>query len=402
MAQLIDLHSCTFPQLLMRHAVERSGEHAMRVKRRGIWHTWSWHEVAQSTRSLASGLKSLGFVRGDRIAVLGNNHPRLYWSMFAAQMLGGVAIPLSGDMAPDALAKALVENHVRFAVAGGQAECDKLLAAEPAGLGLLHILINKIDGRQGGRASGIYLLDDVLKDGCRLDREDPSALDREIAAGCASDLSIILPFPSINPDPPLGEYGGGRPVQQTHAEATHGALRRLRSHGFDRHDEVLSYLPLGSWADHHFSFAVPITGGLTVSFPESPDTVAADVRELGPTLHVVPARAADQLRVQTLARLKDAGPLRKLLFNTFLREHRHSASTANRIEPLGWLGDVLVRAPLLDVLGLSRVKKLFVDGNSLNHETTHFFQTLGVKIEFAGIGSQAAKPETAVPQRLCA
>jgi hypothetical protein len=35
--------------------------------------------------------------RGDKLAVIGDNRPRLYWGQLAAQSLGGVAVPVYRD-----------------------------------------------------------------------------------------------------------------------------------------------------------------------------------------------------------------------------------------------------------------------------------------------------------------
>ena len=59
----------------------------MREKDLGIWQTWSWAEVAGEVRAMACGLAARGFKRGDRLAIIGDNRPRLYWSMAAVQCL---------------------------------------------------------------------------------------------------------------------------------------------------------------------------------------------------------------------------------------------------------------------------------------------------------------------------
>ena len=68
----------------MHHAKVRGERPAMREKGLGIWQTWSWAEVAREVRAIACGLSALGFKRGDRLAIIGDNRPRLYWAMAAA------------------------------------------------------------------------------------------------------------------------------------------------------------------------------------------------------------------------------------------------------------------------------------------------------------------------------
>ena len=84
----------TFPRLLLHHAAVRGGHPAVREKDLGIWQTWTWREAAAEVRSLACGLAAQGFRRGMHLAIIGDNRPRLYWAMAAAQALGGVPVPM--------------------------------------------------------------------------------------------------------------------------------------------------------------------------------------------------------------------------------------------------------------------------------------------------------------------
>ncbi|MCX7900425.1 MAG: AMP-binding protein, partial [Methylocystis sp.] len=73
----------TFPRLLLAHARLRGERPAIREKDLGIWQSWSWAEAAREVRALACGLAELGFKRGDRLGIIGDNRPRLYWAMCA-------------------------------------------------------------------------------------------------------------------------------------------------------------------------------------------------------------------------------------------------------------------------------------------------------------------------------
>ena len=78
----------TFPRCLLDQAQRNSEKPAIREKSLGIWQTWTWSEVGDEVRALSCGLAAKGFQRGDKLALIGDNRPRLYWSMSAAQCLG--------------------------------------------------------------------------------------------------------------------------------------------------------------------------------------------------------------------------------------------------------------------------------------------------------------------------
>ena len=87
----------TLPRLLQRNARDFPRRTAIREKDRGIWQSYTWAEYHAHVRDFALGLAALGFTRGDRLSVIGDNRPRLYWAQVAAQCLGGVSVPVYQD-----------------------------------------------------------------------------------------------------------------------------------------------------------------------------------------------------------------------------------------------------------------------------------------------------------------
>ena len=87
----------TGPKLLLWNAKDRADRPAMREKYLGIWQTWSWSDVATEVQAIAAGLKTLGLNRDDRISIIGDNRPRLYWSIIAAQSIGAIPVPIYQD-----------------------------------------------------------------------------------------------------------------------------------------------------------------------------------------------------------------------------------------------------------------------------------------------------------------
>ena len=83
-------------------------------------------EVAAEVEALACGLAASGFRRGDKLAIIGDNRPRLYWAIAATQALGGVPVPIYQDSIAEEMAFVLGHAEVRFAVAEDQEQVDKL------------------------------------------------------------------------------------------------------------------------------------------------------------------------------------------------------------------------------------------------------------------------------------
>ena len=117
----------TGPKLLLWNAEIRGDRPAMREKYLGIWQTWTWREIAEEVRAVAIGLMQLGVTRGDRVAIIGDNRPRLYWSVYAVQALGGVPVPIYQDAVAEEMQYVLENAEVKFVIAENQEQVDKVI-----------------------------------------------------------------------------------------------------------------------------------------------------------------------------------------------------------------------------------------------------------------------------------
>jgi long-chain acyl-CoA synthetase len=120
----------TLPRLLHRNASGFGARPALREKRGGIWQVLSWSEYAALVARFAAGLAAHGFGRGDRLAVIGDNRPRLYAAMLAAQSLGGAAVPLWPDAEPDWIAQVVNHASMSMMVAEDAEQVDKIVSVK--------------------------------------------------------------------------------------------------------------------------------------------------------------------------------------------------------------------------------------------------------------------------------
>ena len=178
----------TFPRLLLEHARVRGDRPATREKDLGIWQTWTWSQVAENVRALACGLAAQGFGRGMHLAIIGDNRPRLYWSMTAAQALGGVPVPMYQDAPAAEFVYVLNDAEIAYAVVEDQEQVDKMLESLPNVPTLKHIFYD--DPRGLRNYEGVTSLDRLLEIGREFDRAHPDFFDGEIAKGRPDDVSV--------------------------------------------------------------------------------------------------------------------------------------------------------------------------------------------------------------------
>ncbi|MGB8855230.1 MAG: AMP-binding protein, partial [Burkholderiales bacterium] len=182
----------TFPKLMLEHAAQRGDRPAIREKNLGIWQTWTWRQVAQEVRALACGLAAIGFKRGDNLAIIGDNRPRLYWAMTAAQSLGGVPVPLYQDSVAQEMIYVMQDGEIAFAIVEDQEQVDKMLDIGGACPALKHIIYDDPRGLRNYHQPEIISYEILQQRGREYDQANPDFFEREVAAGQGGDIAIML------------------------------------------------------------------------------------------------------------------------------------------------------------------------------------------------------------------
>ena len=380
-AQLARLGETTFPRLLARHAAERPDATAMREKDLGIWQAMTWAEIRAEVELVAAGLAAAGFERGMKLALIGENRPRLYIGMIAAQVLGGVTVPLYQDAVAQEMVYVFRDAGITFAIVEDQEQVDKLLEVRAEYPELRHVWYDDPRGLRNYAEPVLSSYDSLLEAGRARLREDPGLFDREVAAGDPSDPAAIF-YTSGTTGNPKGVVHGHNNLISVSVAAS-----QLENLGPD--DEVLAYLPMAWMGQNIFSYTQWLVNGFTVNCPESDQTVAADMREIGPTYYFAPPRVLEALLTQVTIRMEDAAPIKQRMFRYFLDiakrvgerllERDASVGVVDRL--LYRLGDLLVYGPLRNALGMSRLRVAYTAGEAIGPELFVFFRSIGINLK---------------------
>lgn len=373
----------TFPKLLVRNAAEFAARPAMRHKDLGIWQSWSWSETLDIICAYAVGLSRLGLKRGETIAIVGSNRPKLYWSILAAQALGAVPVPVYADAVADELAFVLKHADVRFAAVEDQEQVDKIQSVLERLPNLQWMFYDEPRGLRDYDHARLRSMDDVIADGRKALAADATLgawLDGEIAATRGSDPSIIL-YTS-------GTTGTSKGVVLSGERSIAAATDTVNFDHLDENDVALAYLPLAWVGDHYLNFAQGMVAGFCTACPENAETAMADLREIGPTFYFAPPRTLEALLTRVMIRMEDASPLKRRIFHYFIGVARqygerilNGQSVPFKGRILYGIGNLLVYGPLKNVLGFTRVRTAYTAGEAIGPDLFAFYRSIGLNLK---------------------
>ena len=374
------IDATTLPRML-RHNAQRMAERpALREKNLGIWQTYSWARYYQEVRDFALGLAAHGFRRGDKLAVIGDNRPRLYWAQLAAQCLGGVAVPVYQDSIAAELVYVLNHAEISVIVAEDQEQVDKILSLKDRLPDLELVIYDDPRGMRHYEAPALESFEEVQAAGRDFGATHVDLIESEIDKGAPDDLAL-LNYTS-------GTTGHPKGVMLSHANLLTSAATYAAAEDIRPDDELLCYLPMAWIGDSLFSIVLNLLVGFTCNCPERPDTVQRDLRELGPTIGFAPPRIWESMLSSVRVRAADSTPLKRKVFDffqrlaeraEFLKGEGKSVAAPMRLGLA--LGEVLVYRPLRDQLGLGRARWFYTGGAPLGADTYRFFRSIGINLK---------------------
>jgi long-chain acyl-CoA synthetase len=395
----------TLPRLLLRNARVFGTRTAIREKDRGIWQSYTWAEYHAHVRDFALGLAALGFTPGDRLSVIGDNRPRLYWAQVAAQCLGGVSVPVYQDSIAKELA--FVWNHaeVSVIVAEDQEQVDKVVGLKDELRALRVVIYDDARGMLHYKHDWLKSFADVEALGREFGAAHGGYFDAAIEQGKADDLAFVC-YTS-------GTTGTPKGAMLTHANALETAKMAMAAEEFRVEDDYLAYLPMAWVGDAFYTLIMSLYVGFACNCPESPETVQRDLRELGPTLVLAPPRIWENMLTAVQVKGADAPYLKRSVFEYFRRVAERAEILRSEGKPVPprlrlacALGEFFVYGPVRDQLGLRRTRWALTGGSPLGPDIFRFFRSIGVNLkqvygstETTGLvslqPSQEANPTTA-------
>ena len=372
----------TLPKLLRDNALRYGDKRtALREKDMGIWKSYSWQDYYEKVRDLCLGLVKLGFKRNDKICIIGENKPEWFWAELAAQSAGGVAIGVFTDCQAQEIKYFFEHSESSFVVCHDQEQVDKVLEIKAELKNLKKIIYWDPKGLWGYQDPDLISMQEAMEIGRQLNQEQPELYQNLIEEGRGEDIAVLA-YTS-------GTTGLPKGAMFTQEYLVEGIGEWARFDGWSHKGyEYLSFIPPAWATEQALGISGALVAGMTVNFPEEPETVQENIREIGPHVLFYGARLWESVNSIVQARMIDSTRFRRWIYHRFLPVALKIADMKIENRPLslwwrfmGWAAYQAVFRALRDRLGFSRAKIVYSAGGAVSPEIIRFFLALGIEIK---------------------
>ncbi|VBA45042.1 fatty-acid--CoA ligase FadD5 [Mycobacterium attenuatum] len=196
---------------LQRHALMQPGATALRF----LGHTVTWSELRYRVTALAGALSRRGVGFGDRVMILMLNRTEFIESVFAANMLGAIAVPLNFRLTPTEIAFLVEDCAPRVLVT------EAVLAPVATGVRAIQPLVDTIVVAGGASDDTVLAYDDLLGES----GDPPAPVD------IPNDSPALIMYTS-------GTTGRPKGAVLTHTNLTGQAITALYTSGANVNSDV--------------------------------------------------------------------------------------------------------------------------------------------------------------------
>ena len=363
----------TLPQLLQRNAREFPDRIAIRSKRDGIWRPKTWSTIHDEVLRTARGLASIGLDRGDVLAIVSENREESFVGELAAIALGAISVSVFPDSTAQELGFILGHCGARYILCEDQEQVDKVLACPAEAQAMQAILYVEPRGLWDYDADRLIPLADLRRNG--ESHQSDSWIEARIEDAGPSDIAVYC-YTS-------GTTGKPKGAMLSHGFILDNAYRLMTALDIAPNGNYLSYISPAWAAEQFMGIALPMLAPLVLHFAEKPETVQADLREIGPEFLMFTPRQWEMQASEVDARMMDAPDWQYSLYQWGLQKGREKAAGRDSL----WrravvypLADQLVLKGIRDWLGLTNTRAVLSGGSGLSAELFERFRAFGVPL----------------------
>jgi long-chain acyl-CoA synthetase len=370
----------TLPQLLEAQTKKSPNRTAMRERIYGIWQPLTWQEVYDHVKNFSLGLVSLGLTGKETIAIIGDNRPEWVIAELAAQAAGAKAIGIYQDAVVSEMIYILEHADVSIIVVEDQEQVDKILEMWEDLKGVRKVIFYDPKGLRNYTEDFLMDFTQVEELGREYAQQHPGVYEKMVQEGKESDLAILSTTSGTTGNPKL--------AMLTHKNLISMGKNLMDVDPMEPEDEFVSFLPLAWIGEQMMSLGCGLQIGFTINFPEEPETVQHNIREIGPQVMFSPPRIWENMVSQVQVKIEDSSKIKKFFYNwampigyemADMHFKKENPNTALKIKY--FLANQLVFSTIKDHLGLRHLKRAYTGGAALGPDVFRFYHALGVNLK---------------------
>lgn len=371
----------TIPQLL-RWRVQHSADRiALREKDFGCWNNFTWQDYYDYVRKTVLGLEKIGMKKDDKLALITDNIPEMLIVAVGTHVVGGISAGIYQTTLPDEIAKILDYMDVSIVFCDDQEQVDKLVEVRDQIPKVKKVLYEDPRGMRDYRADDWFMfIEDLYELGEKAHRQDPQRFEKLVDQGKPDDVCHLCLT--------SGTTGLPKGALLTHRNYINMGIQLTKVDPLEEGDEYLSFLPFAWIGEQMNSFGVALATGITINFPESVETSMEDLQEIGPHFMFGAPRIYETLQSQIWLKIDESYWLNRLFYRYFMKIGEKAAiyrmsgeKMPFALRILAWMGKTLVFLPLINQIGMLRLRRAYTGGAALGPDLFTFYQALGINLK---------------------
>jgi long-chain acyl-CoA synthetase len=382
------INNQTIPQIIKNNSIDWAGKAGICIKYRGIWKTYNWYQYFEKVKCFSLGLIYLGIKPGEVVCIIGDNEPEWFWGEFAVQVAGGIPTGIFVDSIPSEVKYIAEHSGSVIAIVNDQEQVDKFLEIRSELPLLRKIIYWDPKGLKNYEDTVLISFDDVIALGKKYEASNPDLFETNIKRITENDPAFIY-YTS-------GTTGLPKGAILTHKALINTAKGFINVYPLTENSNLVSNFPAAWVGDSFFSSIPHLLTRARLNFPEEPETIAVDTREVGPDFVVYGPRQWEGLVSEIQVKITDAHPLKRFFYNLFMPVGYKIADLKfENIRPnLFWrilhsISDYLLFRPLKDKLGLSEVKYAVTGSSVLSLDTFRLIHAIGIELRQSYASTEA-------------
>ena len=349
----------SIPALVARRAAAHGEETILRTKNRGIWKAVIWSRLEARMREIGTALLAADVARGDVVAILSETRPEAVYADLGILGCGAASVAIDPDEDPDRVGHLLSSSGARLAFVENEEQLDKVLSVRDRCPGLSRVVVFDMKGLRDFADAACVSLAGFIEAG---GSPDWAAAVRTLEA----DQPAVILFPRDK------GFGTGRTL--THGDLMHMVTAARTRLPLQPDDERLAVLRLSDITERVWGLYLALETRCISNYPEGPDTVIENLRELQPTILGADAAVWDHLFGLAAARAKAATATQRLAYDWAVRAGRVGGPKAR-------LADLLVLRAVRREFGLNNLRLAYVGGAPAGASAQDWARCLGISIQ---------------------